>query len=154
MKVYRHDESNFLPIPLEQAWKFFSNPDNLNELTPQSMAFENVYALDAPEVYPGMLIVHRISPFPLIKLTWITEITQVAHHLRFVDEQRKGPFALWHHIHEFKAVEGGTVVRDLLYYALPLGVLGQVAHAVQVGAQVKSIFAYRKKRLGEIFPQT
>ncbi len=99
-----------------------------------------------------MLIVHKVSPLPLVKLTWITEITHVHEHVRFVDEQRSGPFALWHHIHEFKECTGGTEVRDLLYYALPLGVLGRVAGTLQVHCKVRNIFKYRTERLKALFP--
>lgn len=153
MKVYRYEDSIELAIPLEEAWAFFANPLNLEKLTPTTMAFENVYPLDAPEVFPGMLIVHRVSPIPFLKLTWVTEITHIAQGVRFVDEQRKGPFAMWHHMHEFEATSRGTIVRDVLYYGLPLGMLGRLAHAIQVKAQIASIFAYRKARLKELFKE-
>ncbi len=151
MKVYRKEERTLIPVGKDEAWEFFSNPLNLDALTPASMAFSNVYPLDAPEVYPGMLIVHRVSPVPLVKLTWVTEITHVLPGERFVDEQRHGPFALWHHIHEFESTDEGTLVRDILYYALPLGFLGRIAHSLQVKGQIEEIFAYRKARMKEIF---
>lgn len=151
MKVYRREDINRIPISPAEAWNFFANPLNLDKLTPAEMAFENVYPLDAPAVYPGMLIVHKVAPLPLVKLTWVTEITNVDHGRRFVDEQRTGPFAMWHHIHEFEEVEGGTLVRDILYYALPLGFLGRIAHAVQAKKKVSAVFDYRKMRLAELF---
>lgn len=151
VKVYRKEERTFIPVGVEEAWKFFSNPLNLDELTPASMAFSNVYPLDAPEVYPGMLIVHKVSPVQPLKLTWVTEITHVIPRVRFVDEQRRGPFALWHHIHEFEAVDEGTLVRDILYYALPFGFLGRLAHFLQVKAQINTVFVYRQSRMKEIF---
>lgn len=151
MKIYRREDINRIPISPAEAWDFFANPLNLDKLTPPEMAFANLYPLDAPAVYPGMLIVHRVSPLPLVKLTWVTEITHVDHGRRFVDEQRTGPFAMWHHIHEFEEIEGGTLVRDILYYALPFGILGRIAHAVQAGKKVNAVFDYRKQRLAELF---
>lgn len=151
MKIYRREDINSLPISPEVAWDFFANPLNLDKLTPSEMAFSNVYPLDADSVYPGMLIVHKVSPLPFIKLTWVTEITHVEKGRRFVDEQRSGPFAMWHHIHEFEKVDGGTLVRDILYYALPFGILGRMAHTIQAGKKVSGVFEYRRKRLAEIF---
>jgi ligand-binding SRPBCC domain-containing protein len=151
MKVYRLEVKIVLPIPLDEAWDFFANPENLALLTPKSMAFSNAFPLDAPRVYPGMLIVHRVSPLPMLNLTWVTEITHLENQVRFVDEQRKGPFALWHHIHTLSSVTGGTEVNDLLYYGLPFGPLGRLAHLFVVRKQIATIFAYRKTALKTMF---
>jgi ligand-binding SRPBCC domain-containing protein len=98
-----------------------------------------------------MLLVYKVSPLLGIPLTWITEITHVEPLKRFVDDQLKGPFGLWHHIHEFEEVPNGTLARDILYYRMPFGVLGKLAHSFTVAKQTREIFAYRKKALEKIF---
>lgn len=153
MKIYRREDTAVLPISPAEAWDFFSNPANLEKLTPGDMGFENAFAPDAERVYPGMVIVHRVSPLAGIKLTWVTVIEQVVEGKRFIDAQREGPFGFWHHIHEFEPRDGGTLVKDTLYYGLPFGPLGRLAHALQVGRQVNAIFAFRKEKMQEIFGQ-
>lgn len=153
MKIYRREDTALLPIPPAEAWDFFSNPANLEKLTPADMGFENAYPLDAERVYPGMVIVHRVRPLAGIKLTWVTVIEEVVDGVRFIDAQRKGPFGFWHHIHEFEPRNGGahTLVKDTLYYGLPFGVLGRLAHAIQVKRQVQAIFAFRKEKMKTLF---
>ncbi|MEZ4892539.1 MAG: SRPBCC family protein [Saprospiraceae bacterium] len=91
--------------------------------------------------------------FPLlgIKIHWVTEITQVVPRKYFVDEQRFGPYAFWHHKHFLKEVEGGVEMTDLIHYKLPLGVFGRIAQALFVKRQLKDIFAYRRIALDKLF---
>ncbi len=142
----------FLPLSLEKAWDFFSSPKNLNEITPPEMTFKILY--DIPEkMYEGMMISYKISPMLNIPLDWVTEITHVKDHEFFVDEQRIGPYAIWHHEHHFKAVEGGVMMTDILHYHVGLGPLGWLASLLFVDSKVKGIFDYRFKKLEGMFPK-
>ncbi|MFD0939372.1 SRPBCC family protein [Pedobacter boryungensis] len=103
------------------------------------------------KMYPGMIITYKVSPLFGIHLNWMTEITQVAPEKYFIDEQRFGPFKFWHHQHHFKAIEGGVEMTDILTYALPLGVLGTIAHNLMVKNKVKEIFTFRENKVIELF---
>lgn len=151
MATYRIQDEIVIDAPLDEVWDFFTNPRNLQRITPESMNFKHEYEPDAEKVYPGMLLVYKVSPIAGIPLEWITEITEVQPKKRFVDDQRKGPFAMWHHIHEFEARGEQTLARDILYYRMPFGMLGRLAHGFTVKRQTQEIFAYRKKALKEIF---
>ncbi len=152
MAIHRNEQIQILPISLQESWNFFSNPENLALLTPAEMKFRHVFAPDQPQVYPGMILVHTVSPVAGVPMTWVTEITQVEPMSRFVDEQRKGPFGMWHHIHMFKEVAEGTEIRDVLYYEMPFGFLGNIAHGLFAKKQIEEIFNYRRERLKEMFP--
>lgn len=151
MATYRLQDEIIVSAPLDEVWDFFTNPRNLQKITPEEMGFRQVYEPDAEKVYPGMILVYKVSPLLGIPLEWITEITEVLPKKRFVDEQRKGPFAMWHHIHEFEDIGDKTLVRDLLYYRMPFGALGTLAHSFTVKNQTAKIFEYRKKALEELF---
>jgi len=151
MSVYRLQDEILIKAPLDAVWDFFTDPRNLQKITPDKMGFKHVYEPDAEKVYPGMLLVYKVSPLLGIPLTWITEITHVEPKKRFVDDQLKGPFGMWHHIHEFESVEGGTLAKDLLYYRMPFGVLGDMAHPFTVAKQTQEIFKFRKAELEKIF---
>jgi ligand-binding SRPBCC domain-containing protein len=153
MAIYRNVQVQTIPLPLEEAWAFFANPRNLAKLTPEEMQFKHIYEPDAAQVYPGMMLVYSVSPVAGIPMQWVTEITQVEPMSRFVDEQRRGPFGMWHHIHEFKSVSGGTEITDTLYYEMPFWVFGQIAHALFAKKQIEGIFEYRRARLKELFPE-
>lgn len=102
-------------------------------------------------MYAGMIVVYRVRPFFGLGANWVTEITHVSRPHYFVDEQRFGPYKFWHHQHHFRAVEGGTLIEDLVHYALPLGPLGRMAHALAVRRQLDRIFGYRSQVLEETF---
>lgn len=146
-------QTQFLPVTLEKAWQYFSNPANLNDITPEYMSFE--IRSDIPDkVYPGLLICYRIVPMFNLPMSWVTEITHVKEQDYFIDEQRFGPFAMWHHEHHFKAVEGGVMMTDLLSYRIGKSMLGYIAGKLLVHRRVKDIFAYRCEKLKLLFPQS
>jgi ligand-binding SRPBCC domain-containing protein len=148
MRIVEYQQ--FLPISPEEAWVFFSNPANLSKITPPAMNF--VIRSRVPEnIYPGLIIVYRVSPLAGIPMTWVTEITQVDAPRYFVDEQRSGPYAMWHHEHHFAPVEGGVMMTDKLAYKVPLGALGRMADTLFVRRKVKSIFLYRERILEKLF---
>ena len=142
--------SQILPITLEEAWSFFSNPYNLSKITPPAMNFRIQHTL--PEkIYEGMFIEYRVSPLAGFPVEWVTEITRVKEHSYFIDEQRKGPYSIWHHEHHFEEVKDGVLMTDKLYYSLPFGVIGRVINSLIVRNKVLSIFQYRRKILEELF---
>jgi ligand-binding SRPBCC domain-containing protein len=142
----------FLPISIEKAWDFFSSPRNLNEITPAEMTFKILS--DLPEtMYPGLIINYKVAPMLGIPLSWTTEITHVVDQKYFVDEQRIGPYRLWHHEHHFEVVAGGVMMRDILYYDIGKWLLGDFLGALFIHAKVKAIFDYRYQKLIHLFGQ-
>lgn len=116
------------------------------------MAFKVTSAFDADaKVYPGMIITYKVSPLFGIKLDWMTEITHVKEHDYFVDEQRFGPYAMWHHEHHFKPIKGGVLMTDILHYAIPYGVIGRLSNRLLVKREIKKIFTFREKAVNELF---
>lgn len=152
MKAYHLSFLQKLPIPLAEAWDFFSSPLNLAKITPQEMAFTVTSAIDpAQKMYPGMIITYKVSPVAGIKLDWMTEITHVKDETYFIDEQRFGPYQFWHHQHHFKAIDGGTEMSDILTYGLPMGILGRMANHIYVANKLQQIFEYRKEKVNALF---
>ena len=150
MKLYSLKTRQIVPISLEEAWDFFSSPENLSRITPEHMNFHILSNL--PEkIYPGMIIEYKVTPFKPFTTGWVTEITQAKAPQFFIDEQRFGPYAFWHHQHHFKQVPGGTEVIDIVHYGLPLGFLGRFAHWLFVKRQLNAIFDYRTAALVKFF---
>lgn len=141
----------FVPASLDVVWDFFSSPENLSKITPPSMGFI-ITSPPQNQMYAGMFISYKVSPLLGIKLNWVTEITQVEKLKFFVDEQRLGPYSIWHHEHHFKAVEGGVEMHDILHYLVPFGFIGRIADALFVHSKVKEIFAFREKNISAFFP--
>lgn len=151
MKIYNLKRVQTLPISLQEAWEFFSAPRNLSKITPAHMGFTILYVSGGEKTYPGQIIRYKVQVIPGIKMDWVTEITHVHEPRFFVDEQRFGPYALWHHQHHFKEVPGGVEMTDEVNYAIPFGVLGRIANFIFVGKEVNRIFDYRFKILEEYF---
>lgn len=143
MKIYTLKRTQFLPISMAEAWDFFSTPRNLSKITPEHMGFTILYVSGGEKTYAGQIIRYHVQILPGIKVHWVTEITHVQEPHYFVDEQRFGPYALWHHQHRFKAVAGGVEMTDEVNYAIPLGPLGRLAHWLFVGREVNRIFEHR-----------
>jgi ligand-binding SRPBCC domain-containing protein len=152
VKTYLFKFEQNLPIPLAETWDFFTSPLNLAKLTPPQMRFKVTSPYDAnTKVYEGMIITYKITPLLGIKMNWMTEITHVKDQEYFVDEQRFGPYALWHHEHHFKEIKGGVQMTDILNYAIPYGIIGRLSHKLLVGKEIKKIFDYRAKAINEMF---
>jgi len=151
MAFYQLKTSQKIPSTLDRVWEFISSPANLSKITPEHMGFD-ITSGDLPErMYPGMVIAYKVSPLLGIKMTWVTEITHVEEGVYFVDEQRIGPYALWHHEHFIEPIEGGVLMRDIVSYSPPLGFLGALANAIFIRRQLNGIFAYRKQAVEELF---
>lgn len=151
MKVYTLYREQFLPITLKAAWDFFSTPANLAKITPEDMGFTIVSKLDEGGIYKGMHIEYRVAPLLGIKMKWITEIGAVEPPYKFVDMQLKGPYALWEHTHTFIETDGGVMMTDEVRYAIPFGILGQIAHAIMVKKRLHDIFDFRAETLKKFF---
>ena len=140
-----------LPLPVEEAWAFFSNPRNLVKITPVLLDFKITSELNEDEIYTGQRISYKVRPLLGIALTWISEITHVEKYRLFVDEQIKGPYKMWHHEHHFKSVSRGTEMTDIVHYKLPLWFLGDIANTLFVRDQLNKIFDHRFKIAKELF---
>ena len=151
MKVKRKSWKQLINRDLDEVWHFFSRPENLNEITPEDMSFEIMTDLAGVEMYQGMIIQYRISPLLGIKMDWVTEITHVKDKQYFIDEQRFGPYALWHHQHHFEPVSDGVLMTDILHYKVPYGPIGSLANALFVEKMVDGIFTYREQVVEELF---
>ncbi len=139
-----------LPISLAEAWAFFSNPANLCRITPTWLDFRLTCPPPAP-MYAGQILTYTIRPLPGLRLRWVTEITHVREPRFFVDEQRMGPYRFWHHQHLFRETLQGVEMTDLVHYALPLGLLGDVAHALWARNRLIAIFDFRRRLLDDLF---
>ncbi len=143
--------SQKLPISLEECWDFFSSPANLKTLTPLHLGFEITNDLQDKKMYPGQIIAYTIRPLWNMPMEWVTEITHVEEQNYFIDEQRIGPYKMWHHEHRFTPIPNGTEMVDTIYYQLPLGPLGKAIHTFKVEQEIKAIFAYRQEKLETLF---
>ncbi|WP_222983983.1 SRPBCC family protein [Flagellimonas meishanensis] len=150
MRLYQLRATQILPISKKEAWDFLSSPKNLKTITPDHMGFDIISGSDR-KMYPGQIIQYRVKPFPFYSTKWVTEITHVVEGSYFVDEQRFGPYALWHHKHFLEEVAQGVKMEDIIDYKLPLGILGQMAHPFLVKSQLRKIFEYREQKLNALF---
>lgn len=150
MKIYTLHTRQKLPISITKAWSFFSDPKNLEVITPRSMGFKTISG-DDRDIFPGQIIQYTVKPLLGIPLKWVTEITHVVDGKYFVDEQRFGPYALWHHKHFLKEIPGGVEMEDIVDYKLPMGMLGQLVQPFLVKPKLDEIFEYRRKKLIELF---
>ncbi|MBK1882793.1 SRPBCC family protein [Luteolibacter pohnpeiensis] len=150
MKLYQLKQEQDLPMSMAEAWEFFSSPKNLEEITPGDVPFEIISGGDG-KTFEGQIIAYKVGIAPGIRVGWVTEITSVDEGRSFIDEQRFGPYKFWHHRHTFEAIDGGVRMCDHVQYGLPLGWIGQVVHALFVGAKLRSIFAFRREILQQKF---
>jgi ligand-binding SRPBCC domain-containing protein len=142
MRTYKLLKEQDLPITIEEAWDFFSSPENLKEITPPHMGFEITSGKPA-RMYPGQIISYKVRPLPGYSVRWVTEITHVSEPHYFVDEQRAGPYKMWHHEHRFEEIQGGVRMTDEVTYALPFGILGWIARSIFVKNELEKIFNHR-----------
>ena len=150
-KVYSLKTIQIIPVPLDKAWNFFSSPANLQDITPGNLGFNIISKHHGEKMYAGQIIEYNVSPVFGIPLYWMTEITHVEEGNYFVDEQRFGPYSLWHHQHHFKAVTGGVEMTDIVHYKLPFWILGDIAQTLFVKKQLKAIFDFRFQKVEALF---
>jgi ligand-binding SRPBCC domain-containing protein len=150
-KVYSIKTVQKIPVPLEKAWEFSSNPGNLQLITPGDMGFRVISQHHGEKMYAGQIIEYKVKPVLGIPLYWMTEITHVEELKYFTDEQRYGPYSMWHHQHHFKSIDGGVEMTDIVHYKIPLWFLGDIANAVFIRKKLNSIFEFRHKKVEELF---
>jgi len=151
MSFYQKYQEQKVPATLEEVWDFISSPANLKEITPDYMGFD-ITSKDLPEkMYPGMIISYRVSPLMGIKTTWVTEITQVKDKHFFVDEQRVGPYSIWHHQHILEPIENGVLMKDIISYVPPFGFLGAIVNGIIIKKKLNEIFEYRNEAVAKRF---
>jgi ligand-binding SRPBCC domain-containing protein len=151
MAVYQLRQQQKVPVPLEQVWDFISSPKNLKVITPPYMGFDITSGNGDERMYEGMIIRYKVSPVLGIRTTLVTEITHVKSFHYFVDEQRVGPYTMWHHEHFVEKVEGGTLMKDIVTYQPPLGFLGSMANSLFIRRKLDEIFDFRRRAVYRIF---
>lgn len=151
MAFYQLKRVQTVQTDLHTLWDFISNPANLKEITPDYMGFD-IISDDLPEkMYAGMIVKYRVSPVVRIPTTWVTEITHVREGQYFVDEQRVGPYRMWHHQHLLEPVDGGVLMTDIVSYQPPLSFLGAIANKLIIRSKLDEIFDFRTKALNALF---
>ncbi|HYO21154.1 MAG TPA: SRPBCC family protein [Flavisolibacter sp.] len=150
-KVFSLYSRQNVPKTIEEVWRFFSDAKNLLTVTPPHLNLKVTNDVYGEEVYAGQVVTYTVRPLLNIPLSWMTEITHVEPLKYFVDEQRKGPYKLWHHQHHFKAIEGGVEMIDIVHYRLPFGVIGSIGNALIVKKELEKIFLYRYQKIIELF---
>ncbi len=149
--IYTLTSEQTLPISLDEAWEFFTVPGNLDRITPAEMNF-SITNKPGPHTYQGQIITYAIGILPLIKSNWITEITHFVPKKFFVDEQRFGPYAMWHHEHHFSETADGVLMQDIVNFKMPFGIIGDILAGKLVKDRVVFIFESRYKILQKLFP--
>lgn len=150
MKMYRLTNTQKLPISLDEAWEFLSNPTQLENITTDELSFQKLH--DIPDkMYEGMLMQLRLKPFLGIPIDWLTEITHIKEKEYFIDEQRVGPFRFWHHEHRVLPIEGGVEIQDTVHYVMPFSIFGRFVHWLFLRKQVENIFIYREETMEKVF---
>ena len=149
--MYQLKRTQFIPADLQTCWDYFSSPLNLKEITPPSMGF--IVKSEVPEkMYEGLMIAYTVKPLAGIPMNWVTEIKTVKDLAFFVDEQRVGPYKIWHHEHHFQEVNGGVLMTDILHYDIGKGPFGWIAGKLFVHKRIEEIFTYRTQKLNTLFP--
>lgn len=152
MAFYQFIQEQKVPATMEEVWDFISSPKNLKEITPEYMGFDITSKESDKKMYPGMIITYVVKPLLGIKTPWMTEITQVKDMEFFIDEQRVGPYKMWHHQHFIEPTDGGVLMRDIVTYIPPLGFLGAIANSLFIKKKLNEIFEYRTVALEKRFP--
>lgn len=142
MAFYQLFKTQKLPVSIDVIWDFVSSPSNLKEITPPHMGFLITSSTGNGKMYPGMIITYKVSPLLRLKINWVTEITRVREKEYFVDEQRIGPYLMWHHEHRIEPIAGGVLMTDIVTYQPPMGILGALANKLFIKKQLQHIFDY------------
>ncbi len=151
MGIHTFVRKQILPASLSELWDFVATPRNLEKITPSYLGFEILTPELPAEMYPGLMISYYVRPLLGIRMKWVTEITHVKPGVYFVDEQRLGPYALWHHQHHLTETRTGVEMLDIVNYVPPFGFLGEVANALVIRRQLEDIFAFREKAMEKAF---
>ena len=149
--IYTLTTAQTLNVSLKKAWDFFSSPENLQKITPSHMGF-NITSSTNSKAYSGQIITYKVGILSSVKQNWVTEITHVEQQKYFIDEQRFGPYKMWHHEHFFEALPNGkTLMKDKISYKIPFGALGNLAQNIFIKKKLIAIFKYRYNTLEQLF---
>lgn len=151
MSYFQFKSEQKINATMNEVWQFIASPKNLKEITPPYMGFEVVTKDLSEKMYPGMIIGYKVSPLAGIKLNWLTEITHVVDGFYFVDEQRIGPYAIWHHQHKIEPFENGVLMTDIVTYKPPFGFIGTLLNSLIIKNKLAEIFDFRTKKIDELF---
>ena len=149
--IHRLQAVQLIPAPIEKVWSFFSDPGNLLAITPPFLNLKVTNEVYGHEAYAGQVITYIVKPLLGIPVFWMTEIKHVVPQQMFVDEQRKGPYQLWHHQHHFESIDGGVKMTDIVHYSLPFSFLGSMVHSPLVKPKLQQIFTFRFQKVNELF---
>ena len=149
MKVYKLKFKQVINSSLDDVFGFFSNPENLSKITPEKLGF-NILTPTPIKMKEGQLIDYSIKLLGK-KIRWRTMITEYIPKVKFVDQQLKGPYSMWHHTHEFKDVDGKVEMTDEIYYVMPFGILGRLVNFLFVSRDLNNIFKHRVEIINKIF---
>ena len=132
-----------LPVSVNDAWNFFSDPSNLQLITPANFQFKVLTDVDGKSIYPGQIIEYRVRPLYNIPIHWTTLITKVDEQVMFIDEQIRGPYRYWQDQHFFKPVNGGTEMTDIVTYEVPGWFAGNILNRFLIRKKLKELFDFR-----------
>jgi len=150
MTIFTLRKEQLLPTSIDRCWEFFSNPANLNLITPPSLGLQITSDMNS-EIYEGMIINYKVNAFLGFATDWVTEITHINKPYYFVDEQKIGPYKLWHHQHFFSENNKGIIAEDIVNYAVPYGPLGNIINSIYIQNILDNIFNFRNEALNVIF---
>lgn len=151
MSFFQFTKTQKIPSTIDEIWSFISDPSNLKKITPDDMNFEILSDNKKDKMYEGMIIEYKVNPVKNISTKWVTEITHVKDKQFFIDEQRVGPYKMWHHQHFIQEIEGGVLMKDIVSYVPPLGFIGGIANQFFIKNKLNQIFDYRKEALIRIY---
>lgn len=151
MAFYQYIAEQKVNSDMQSVWDFISSPANLKKITPEYMGFDITSNNIGEKMYPGMIISYKVTPLFGIKTTWVTEITHVKEKEYFVDEQRIGPYSMWHHEHFIYSIEKGVLMKDIVSYQPPFGFIGSIANKLIIKSKLNEIFEHRRNSMENIF---
>ena len=151
MPFYQFQRKQKIKSTIDEIWEFISSPSNLKEITPDYMGFDITSKNIPDKMYAGMIISYDVRPLLGFKTTWVTEITQIIDKKYFIDEQRVGPYSLWHHQHIIESIEDGVIMTDIVSYQPPFGILGALANSLIIKNKLNEIFDFRTKAIEKRF---
>ncbi len=144
------ERTTLIKAPRAEVFAFFEDPNNLKRITPGWMNLA-IDRIDDLPVRPDFRIEYHLKWLNVVRMNWVTLIKDYEPPRFFADEQAKGPYKYWRHVHTFEDVEGGTQMRDRVQYELPFGPLGTITHKLVVQRQINGIFDYRNRQIRKIF---
>jgi len=147
MAFYQFEKQQKINATKEDVWDFISSPKNLKKITPAYMGFDITSDNVGDKMYEGMLISYEVKPLLNIKTDWVTEITHIKEEQFFIDEQRMGPYKMWHHQHFIESIPNGVLMKDIVSYIPPFGFVGAIANQLIIKRKLEQIFAFRKEAL-------